>query len=633
MTGRIDPAVELTFSAPVLHPEDFGLVSSGHPPEVNGLAGAVLLKGGTLTITSLTGQTAATKFRVNGELYDIDNPRLDLRVDFPNLRVEDLLPLAGLKRAGNQSAPSGPIALKARITSAAGSYREIPFQQLETQLTLDKRLLAVTSLNVGLFDGFVSASGQADFSTYTRPVYQASYRLNQVDAGRLLRAANEKPYLSGLVSAHGELNARGNSWQELLKSARATAGLHLQKGEVSLSAPGEGPGKQVAYTELDADLAYAAETLTVNGLKAGVFGGILTSSGRAEFAATDGPAYRASYRLERGAAEQLLRAAGANPYLTGQLSAEGELTARGNTRERLRESGQMTATILLSDGVLNTPAVTGSRDSAEFHFNKFQTRLTLAGKRLALDEIAMDVFGGAVTGDFGADFGATDGPAYRVRYHLANIDANELFHAFDVTKELSGRLTMQAGLSARGDDSTALSQSLKGELTLHMEKGTIKKYGFVTSIFSILNVSQIVDFRVPNLSISGMPYDSIDGTMVFADGIVTTSDLSIHSPSLNMTMVGSSDLVKREIDMKIGVQPFQSFGRFVGRIPVIGWILTGGKKRVVVVYYEAKGKWGDPKISGTSMSSLPGGVYNIFKRVYGLPEELISQPGEVILGN
>jgi len=216
---------------------------------------------------------------------------------------------------------------------------------------------------------------------------------------------------------------------------------------------------------------------------------------------------------------------------------------------------------------------------------------------------------------------------------MADVDAAALFRAFDVTKELTGRMNAQAELTARGVDVETLRKTTTGTYTTRLEKGVIKKYGFVSKVFSILNVSHIIDFRVSDLTSFGMPYDEIHGNFEFDNGKVTTSDLSIHSTSLNMTVVGNADLVKRELDVKIGVQPFQTFGRVISRIPIVGWILTGGKKRVVVVYYEAKGPFGDPTITGTSMASLPGGVYNIFKRAFNLPEELISQPGEVILGN
>jgi uncharacterized protein YhdP len=130
-----------------------------------------------------------------------------------------------------------------------------------------------------------------------------------------------------------------------------------------------------------------------------------------------------------------------------------------------------------------------------------------------------------------------------------------------------------------------------------------------------------------------MPYNAIDGKFSLADGISSTSDLSINSSSLNMKIVGSSDMVRKEIDLTVAVQPLQTVGKIVGRIPVIGWILTGGDRRFLVTYYKAKGNWHDPKVSSTNISTLPEGVYNIFKRTFMLPEKMITDTNKVILGN
>jgi uncharacterized protein YhdP len=202
-----------------------------------------------------------------------------------------------------------------------------------------------------------------------------------------------------------------------------------------------------------------------------------------------------------------------------------------------------------------------------------------------------------------------------------------------VTKELSGRLTLRAELTARGDTVPALEKTLQGSLEMHMENGVINKYLVLSRVFSLLNVSQLLEFKLPDMVSTGMPYNRIDVNISLQDGIATTRDLSIISPSLNISAVGTSDLVRKEIDLTIGVQPLQTVGKIVSRIPIIGWILTGGGKRLFVVYFDAKGPWDDPKVSTIEMTALPRGVFNIFKRAFKLPDTLFTEPGKVILGN
>ncbi len=512
VAGLVNPTADLVFLSPELHPEDFGFYFTGQVPEVKSLSGAISLKDGTLTIASLSGEVNRLKFTMNGEVLDIGTPKIFLHVDFPYLRVEDLAPLTRLKRAGDDEEHPQEITLKAQVTSAAGSVRDIPFKQLDTELSLEHKRLEVHSLSVGVFGGSVSGSGGADFAADGGPMYQVRYRMNHVDVA------------------------------------------------------------------------------------------------------------------------QLLGAAGVKRQITGQLAAEGELTSQGINREDLYNTAQGYAEITLTDGIYRFPESYELRRASEFPFKTIQTRLSIAGKVIDIHSGRIEAFGGIISGAGGADFSIPDGPAYRFNCQLASVDAASFFRAFDVSKDISGLLTLRAELTARGDRVLALGKTVQGLVTVHLEKGIIKNYGFISKVFSILNVSQLLDFRLPDMVSTGMPYDVIDGTYSFNKGTVSTSDLSIHSPSLNMTIVGEADLVNREIDAKIGVQPLQTVSKIVNRIPIIGWVLSGGEKRFLVVYYEAKGKIDNPTVTAIPMTSLPRGILNIFRRAFNLPGELTTDPGKVLLG-
>jgi len=71
----------------------------------------------------------------------------------------------------------------------------------------------------------------------------------------------------------------------------------------------------------------------------------------------------------------------------------------------------------------------------------------------------------------------------------------------------------------------------------------------------------------------------------------------------------------------------------VNRIPVVGWVLTGKGKAVVTAYFDAKGKWSDPKVSAIPVKSMTKGTLNIFRRMFELPVRLFTDTGEVLLGN
>jgi uncharacterized protein YhdP len=393
----------------------------------------------------------------------------------------------------------------------------------------------------------------------------------------------------------------------------------------------ESGGAAVPYGTIAADLALQGQVLTAKDLKAAAFGGTVSGSGQADLGAAGGPNYRLHYQLDNVAADQLLRAAGVEPQLSGSLTARGDISARGSTREALQATAKASCELVLTDGVLSAVHVAGAKRVDELPFERVRVDLVYAGKKLELNTFNMEALGGVLAVGGSADFNSPGNPGYRLELQLTNVDAAAFFHTFSDTKEITGRLTLKSGMTARGSSVEALQKTARGEFTLHLEKGVIKRYGVISSVLSFLNVSQLLDFRLPDLMTTGMPYQSIDGTYAVKDGLVNTTDLTMLSPAIMMTVVGDADLVNRNLDLKVGVQPFQGFGRIISRIPVIGWILTGRKKSVLVFYFDVKGRFEDPTITSISSSSLPKGVYNIFKRVLNLPEQLVTDPMKVIM--
>jgi len=632
VAGRTNPTVSLSFSTPQLHLEDFGMQSAAPVPVLKNFAGTISLKDGNLTVKSLTGELNRSRFSASGALTNGVTPQISALVDFPYLLVEDVQTLAGLHLPGNSAEKLPGLALQARVTAAAGSALGVPFKGLDTSFSWLENRLNLQSLRTSLFDGNVAGSGQVDFSSANRPHYQINYQLEKIAAGQLLQAAGYKPLLRGQLTAEGECSLRGSDREGLLKSVSATARLQLQDGLIAAQSTAKGEtGADIPLGIVTADLDLQGRNLTVKELKASALGGSIIASGQADFNSPGRPQYQARYNLDRVAADQLLLLAGYRPLLEGVLTAAGDVAAAGNNSSELLASARASADLFLTDGKLRLSGISGN-GTAGLPFQKVHSRFDYAGRVLKISSVAVEALGGSAAIEGAIDLNQADGPAYRSSFNIVGMDAAAIFHEFDLSREVSGKLTLKGELSGRGADQPALLKTLQGPVTAHLEKGVIKRYGFISKIFSVLNVSQLLDFRLPDFVSTGMPYDTIDGSYVFADGKVTTSDLLLHSPSLNMTLVGSADLINKELDLKAGVQPFQTVGRVISKIPIFGWLLTGSKKRLVVVYMTAKGGWDNPEVTITPMTSLESKVIGIFKRTLNLPGELFAEPGKVILG-
>ncbi|CAG0937137.1 hypothetical protein TFLX_06046 [Thermoflexales bacterium] len=310
------------------------------------------------------------------------------------------------------------------------------------------------------------------------------------------------------------------------------------------------------------------------------------------------------------------------------LHIEDVLLLTGLERIRKETARDGTATIKAS-----VNAEEGKFEGVQFR--KLHTVAMLENRILYLQPFECGAFGGRIAGTLRADFGSNGSPRYQTNLRAEKVSAEELVQALNLRLHdelITGTLTFQADVTAKGKTAAEFKRTILGNIRLHLEDGKLRRYSVLSKIFSILNVSQLFTFKLPDMVADGMPYNRIDGTFALKDGTIATKDLFIDSNAMNVSAVGAIDLVKEEIDAIIGVQPLQTVDKVVNRIPIVGWILTGKDKHLISTYFEAKGKLGDPVVTAVPVKSMAKGVLDIFKRVFQLPGKLITDTGEVIIG-
>jgi uncharacterized protein YhdP len=120
----------------------------------------------------------------------------------------------------------------------------------------------------------------------------------------------------------------------------------------------------------------------------------------------------------------------------------------------------------------------------------------------------------------------------------------------------------------------------------------------------------------------GLTFDSLKGSWAVADGIMQTDDLALTGPSLNLDVVGETNLVRRRYDQVVTVTPRLSsalsfFGGLAGG-PVAAVVLyfsrdviEPGVERLTEVEYRIVGPWADPRFEllnpADTMSNMPEG--------------------------
>jgi uncharacterized protein YhdP len=266
-------------------------------------------------------------------------------------------------------------------------------------------------------------------------------------------------------------------------------------------------------------------------------------------------------------------------------------------------------------------------------FNRLNASVSQDSGVIYLHSLEAAVFGGKLNAKGRVAPGGDQGTRYDLNFNIDSIDADSSLKMLEITREVTGAMSLKGDVTARGDSIADIKKTALGNVKVKLADGSLRKFNVLSKMFSILNVSQLLKFQLPNMVSDGMPFSEVTGGFAISDGTITTQDLYISSDAINISVIGKADMVREDLDFTIGVQPLQTFDRIVNRIPVVGWLLTGKDKDFLTVYFEAKGKWSDPQVVAIPAKSMAKGVLNIFRRVFELPVRLFTDTGEVILGN
>jgi hypothetical protein len=195
---------------------------------------------------------------------------------------------------------------------------------------------------------------------------------------------------------------------------------------------------------------------------------------------------------------------------------------------------------------------------------------------------------------------------------------------------LEGGGTVNLGLKWNGNDVESWSRSLNGKADFSFVKGRLKRFPVLANIASLLNVSQLLTFHLPDLS-KGVPYDTLDGSFKVKDGLMQTDDLLLKGPAVNISTGGTISLPERQVDMELGIQPLQTIDKVIAAVPVVGYIVTGKGKTFIVMRFSVRGPFGKTVVAAIPIRGLVGKTGGILKRLITTPVRVLSWPGKILL--
>lgn len=190
---------------------------------------------------------------------------------------------------------------------------------------------------------------------------------------------------------------------------------------------------------------------------------------------------------------------------------------------------------------------------------------------------------------------------------------------------VTGSYDLRGDLAAKGTRELltvdGLRKSVKGNLELDTRGGRIQRFGLLSKVLSMLNLTEIYRGKLPDLGREGFEYDSIKARGDLAEGKLRLEEFTISAPSMKMFWQGDVDLTKNEVNLTLLIAPLRTIDKVIDSVPLVGDILGGS---LVSIPVQVTGDWNDPTVIPLSPSAIGSKLIGHVKRAFQLPLKMIQ---------
>jgi hypothetical protein len=293
------------------------------------------------------------------------------------------------------------------------------------------------------------------------------------------------------------------------------------------------------------------------------------------------------------------------PYFKGSAIVDGMKTGEGGMTLKGLTDLRADATLKFVNCIFYGLPIEGSSAQAEFKDGI-----------LSLTHVDMETVSGNAKGTI--QIAADGASTYDLMISIKGADMRKLLRATHIKSIIDGSLDMEGHVLGHDD-------SINGTLTISARNGEIRKYELISQIFSLLNVYKIFQNRDIDFISNHFTYNHLTSTLDITDNVVSFDDFALESNSIQLSAVGKYSIKTKKIDANIGVQPLESVDRTVSKIPLVGWVLTGDKGKLIVVNMSLKGTMSAPKVRVEPIETLSNTVAASLLRSLKLPARLINE--------
>ena len=174
------------------------------------------------------------------------------------------------------------------------------------------------------------------------------------------------------------------------------------------------------------------------------------------------------------------------------------------------------------------------------------------------------------------------------------------------------------------------TKSINGNLAFTARDGYTYQSPLLSNIFAALNLYKIIKMKSIAIQKEQFTFNRISSNFKLKNSNLSFDDFVLDSDSIQFSAVGSYNIREKQIDALIGVQPLETIDKAISAIPLVGWVLTGEDKELLVIAFKAYGDIEDPKIRLATDGTMSKPMADTLLRIYKLPGRIIKKSRELI---
>lgn len=185
---------------------------------------------------------------------------------------------------------------------------------------------------------------------------------------------------------------------------------------------------------------------------------------------------------------------------------------------------------------------------------------------------------------------------------------------------MTGSFDLSAQIKARSKPEDLL-RSAHGHYEFTARNGQITQDKRLSRILEVINFTEIVRGKIPDLKTEGFNYETITVQGEFANDIMVFKKIYMDGKTLDLIGKGKLDLKHKFINVELLAAPFKTVDSVIKNIPGVNYLMAGN---LISIPVRVKGDVSDPKVRIMSASDVRSNLLDFAKRVIKSPIKLIE---------